>query len=219
MAITVPQSPVGGTRSGSGANFARTFGSNVGIGNRLIASIARWQGGAGDGTVADTVDTYTKRISESTAGNQTSAIWDAVASTATARTITMTPPSSTFMAMAIVEAAGIISVGSTSHEAGSAGTTVGPGSITTSGPSIIVATLRLSGARTITPAGGWTQMYEDEAGTNVTNSHIYQINSGAGTFTPQWTLSAGDSGHTCVAVAYEGSNVTLVSFRRLLVSP
>jgi len=206
MAIDVLQF-TGATRSGSGATQALAFVSNVTAGNRLVVCVARFQGGAGDGTVTDSQgNTYTKHISEVTSANQTSQIWSAIAGASGACTVTLTPPSATRMAMGIAEVSGTVSVGNTVHEAGGGSATITPGQITVAHNAILFATLRKSTSATINCQTGWTQIYEDESSTNVCNNSMYMLTPVGDT--PLWGVSAADAGHTCVGVAFESNDVT-----------
>lgn len=190
MAITQVQA-VGGTRSGSGTTFTRSFGSNVVAGNLLVASCVTWNRDLPSTGVTDSQgNTYTRRVFVLDSGNNVCALYTATAGSSAACTVTMTTAIGTFMGMCVYEVSfdGGFTIGNTNSNTQTGSSHTSNSIAITS--AIMFGVLRCGNAPgTITPNASWTNNYTDSAFTNVPNSHISRIEAAGGTFAATWTTT------------------------------
>lgn len=190
MAITQVQA-IGGTRSGSGANFSRTFVSNVTAGNLIVASCVAWNRDLPSTAVTDSQgNTYTRRVFVLDSGNNVCALYTATAGSSGSLTVTETPALSTFLGMCIYECSfgGGFTIGNTNSNTQTGSSHTSNSVSTTS--AILFGVLRCGNAPgTITPNASWTDNYTDSTFTNVPNSHISRIVASGGSFAATWTTT------------------------------
>jgi hypothetical protein len=183
------------------------FNSNVGAGDFVVYATGDYQGPTwvvtdnnADSYVQDiTVTNYTGD------GNLKVAQGHATGVAGGATTMTSTPASSSYTALAALEFRGLIGVvdGSPSSAIEGVGSTsVACGSVTTSGPGVVVSAI-VSYGNTFTAGAGYTIASGAQTGPGGASIAImYMITSGAGTYSPTAT-AAGAVRWNCTTVAYK----------------
>lgn len=205
MAIAWVQS-IGSQSSGTVASQTVTFVSAGTSGNLIAVGVIHYQ--VGTYTVGDTVNTYTQDVTV-TSGNDTSSVWHTYATTGATLTITVTNTSGNkYTSIGAAEFSGVDSGTSplTNSDTAGGGSTTTPkaGSVDSTalgnGALYFAAHSHGNGTITITPDGGFTEVYENESATNEPISTIYQIQGTAGALNPGWTLGSSVTVASCVAV-------------------
>jgi hypothetical protein len=222
-AIAVVQTPSIYTWDAS-ASGTRAFGSNTTAGNAIFVTLGGFNGGgnaANPTSITDTQgNTFTRdvtMIGSSTLGLQRI---DFIASAPNiaggADTITVTFPTSNYYARGIVTEVSGLAISSMldgTPGTNTATSTSATASTTTSAPDTIVIghmAAIVAATRTLTPAVGWTQLGEFETGgSGPPFNAVYGLQSGAGTYTPTWTINTSTEWQA-VCAAYKASAAAAV---------
>lgn len=200
----MPSSFVQGT-GGQGAlvtSLAKAFVSNVTAGNTIAVAISIEFPASTVTSVTDNLsNTYTQATTQ-VVGDNRQYLFYALNISGGACTVTVNVSASTYVTIGIAEASGVVSssaldVTDTGTGSSSAAAT---GSFTTSVPDIIFATVNHNSTATITPAGGWSQIYEQEDWNNFATINFMYRTGAAGSYNGQWTLSS-STGWLALAMA------------------
>jgi PKD repeat protein len=197
--ITVSAGPsfVGSAGSVSTAAVASlTFSMTSTTGHVLVATIGiRSSTTVTVGSVTDSAgNTWQKAVSNNSGVvNSRVEIWYALNATADS-TITINLSGGTaFVAGRVLELAGVTTKDATgSATSGSTAATTGSSgsALTTSANAIVVGSLSVTGASTVTQTGGWTDLGQNAStGTVHTADTAYKILTATGTYTDSWGLS------------------------------
>lgn len=197
---------VGGFQStGTVGSISPSFDSASTSGNLIAVGVIHYQ--VGTYTVTDTVNTYTQDVTVTTS-NDTASVWHTYATTGATLMITVTNTGGNkYTSIGAAEFSGVDSGTSpltNSDNPGSTSTTAYAGSVDSTslgnGALYFAAHTHSNGTVSITPAGGFTEVYENENASNQPISTIYQVQGTAGALNPSWTMGSAVTSPGCVAV-------------------
>lgn len=188
--LTIIQST--GHFTGASATCVVTTTNTATAGNLMICAAGNDSGSATEPALTDNRgNTYQLQKSGLTSP-QYVGVYVSTLTTGGTPTITYTPGGTPFNFLTCVEVAAPITPDGFNGYSTQAANDLGPtsGNVNTSAKSIIIGiALMNSGTRTITPAGGWTEIFEQENGAYGVFSFIYQIGA-SGTYNPTWSLNS-----------------------------
>jgi hypothetical protein len=193
MAVAFVQGTGTNTAGGTAASVSKAFVSNVVAGNCIVAAVMTDSGRAqndASGWSSTPSNTWAFGSADSDTSKHTNISFVTNAAGG-ATTVTFTPTSADWMAMAIAEFSGVATSAAKDGASGNTGNTANPqaGAISTPRAGVVLGSMGRHATGTITPGTGWSEIFEDETWDDATISFIYQITS-AGSFNPSWTAAA-----------------------------
>ena len=199
MAVAHIQS-VGAQSSGTVASIAVTFAGAGTAGNLIVAAVIHYQ--VGVYTVTDGVNVYIQKVSK-TLNNDTASIWGVAAGDNSTLTITVTNiGGNKYTSVGAAEFSGVdtVTAAQTNSNSGTS-TTPTTGSVTSVGDGAlyVAALAHDNGTVSITPDGGFTEIYENESASNEPISVIFKIQTSAGALNPGWTFGSSVGWPACVS--------------------
>jgi hypothetical protein len=201
MAITIVQSVAGANVSGSSQTIAL---AGLGANPNILSFLAAFGANAGGASAAsDSVNgSHARKIVDAVGIH--AALFAKLSSGAGTPTVTVSPNTTDWFGSGAVEfsGAGVVDDGVNSNSG--TGTTQTGGAIVTTGPGVVFGLLAYySGTRPTPDTGaGWAELlFATDLGFEP-YSLIYQVTSGAGTYTPTWTTGSAIT-FDAVAVAFK----------------
>lgn len=178
--------------SGSVTSVSKAFASNVTAGNCICVGCHSDSGKGGTNASvwsSSPANTFTHGVTDAGGHCNNSYVLNCASG---ATTITFTPTSSDYCAIAIGEFSGIATSAAGDGSNSNTNNTANPaaGNITTTTSGLVWGTMGRHATGTITPGAGFSEIFEEENWNNTTISTIYQITP-AGTYNANWTAGGG----------------------------
>lgn len=199
MAIAFVQK-AGASGTGSVVSAAATFAGGSTVGNLIVVVIKIINDPGHTVTDGSGANTYSL-IKAQANGSELTEIWAATNASASTLTVTLASTGGArAMGLGIAEFSGVgTAFGNNSATATSSAVAAGGVTSTTNG-ALYIGGMAIGLTRTITEAGTFTLIHEQETAANGPMSAIYQIQGTAGALDATWTLSANAPWAAVVAV-------------------